>query len=113
MFMARYLRMSSDQPQLISHKRVALGPHHLQPGRTKHTISDSKGNRDFPPFVALEIASYPGEESCYLFHLCESGECADTWHQSLQEAVEQAESEFGVHESEWMDVNYPFGTGLR
>jgi hypothetical protein len=27
--------------------------------------------------------------------------------------VEQAESEFGVHESEWMDVNYPFGTGLR
>jgi hypothetical protein len=99
----------SSHHQLISRKKVVLGPHHLKPGRTKHTISDSKGKRDFPPFVALEIASCPGEESCYLFHICKSGECADTWHQSLEDAVHQAEYEFGVHESEWVEVNYPFG----
>ena len=33
-----------------------------------HTIRDANGTRDFAPFVALEIASYPNTKSCYLFH---------------------------------------------
>ena len=101
--------MPNDCSQLISRKRVELGPHHLRPGRTLHTIKDSKGERPFPPFVALEIASCPGDESCYLFHICENGWCADTWHESEADAIGQAEYEFGVAQSEWVDVNYPFG----
>jgi hypothetical protein len=89
-------------------KRVALGgPHHLRTGRTRHTIKDANGIREFAPFVALEIASYPNTESCYLFHISENGEIADTWHQSVDEAIQQAEWELGVKREEWIDVNVP------
>jgi hypothetical protein len=94
-------------PELVIMKRVQLGANHLKPGRTKHTIRDAKGQREFAPFVALEIASYPDEQSCYLFHISENGEIADTWHQTLKEAFDQAEWEFGVERREWVDVTPP------
>lgn len=97
-------------PELVTIKRVALGPQHLKPGRTKHTIRDANGLRDFAPFIALEIARYPNEQSCYLFHVSENGEVADTWHQTLEEAFDQAEWEFGVRREEWGDVNLPLGS---
>lgn len=87
-------------------KRVRLGAHH-HVGLTKHTISDAKGKRDFPPFVELAIASYPGETSCYLFHVCADGQVADTWHQNIEEALNQAEWEFGVKPEEWMTLERP------
>jgi len=97
-------------PQLIVQKRVLLGPQHVRPGRTKHTLVDGSGASAFPPFVSLEIAIYPGEQSCYLFHACENGQGTDTWHQSIEEAMEQAEYEFGVRKSEWTEVNYAYGS---
>jgi hypothetical protein len=84
-------------------RRVSLGPHHLHPGRTKHTLSDSKGRRDFPPFVSLEIVR-SGRGSYYLMHVCEDGSGTDTWHQTLEEATDQAEYEFEVKMSEWIVV---------
>jgi len=56
---------------------------------------------DFPPFVRLEIAQYPSDNGFYLLHICASGEVADTCHESMEEAMHQAEFEFGVQESEW------------
>ena len=97
-------------PELVITKRVALGPHHLRPGRSRHTIIDANGPRQFSAFVSLEIASYPNEQSCYLFHICENGEGTDTWHPSLERALEQAEWEFGVQRHEWVDVNLPVGS---
>lgn len=91
-------------PELVTRKRLILGPHHLRPGRTRHTIHDARGYREFPAFVELEIASYPNETSCYLFHIAENGEVADTWHQSIEDAMHQAEYEFGVQIDEWLDV---------
>jgi hypothetical protein len=93
--------------QLISVKRVKLGPHHLRPGLTQHRLHDAKGVRDFPPFVALEIAHYPSDSGYYLFHVPESGPGADTWHESLEDAMHQAEFEFKA--DEWVDVCEPFG----
>ena len=98
-------------PELITIKRVALGPQHLRTGRTKHRIRDAKGAREFAPFVALEIARYPNEHSCYLFHISENGEVADTWHQTFEEAFDQAEWEFGVQREEWVEVNLPSSRG--
>jgi hypothetical protein len=92
-------------PELTTLKRVVLGRHHLQPGRTRHTISDTNGIREFPKFVALEIAGYANAESCYLFHICENGQVADTWHQTIEDAIHQAEYEFGVQREEWVDMN--------
>jgi hypothetical protein len=97
-------------PQLIVQKRVSLGPQHLRPGRTTHTLIDGNGTNAFPPFVSLESAAYPGEQTCSLFHTCENGLGTDTWHQSVEETMEQAEFEFGVQGSEWTEVNYPYGS---
>ncbi len=87
-------------------RRVKLGSHH-HASLTKHTIRDKNGERSFPAFVTLEISSYPGEGSCYLFHICGDEQVADTWHQTLDEAFDQAEWEFGVRQDEWTVVTEP------
>jgi hypothetical protein len=91
---------------MLVQKRVRLGPHH-HASLAKHTISDASRKREFPPFVELVIAADPGETSCYLFHVCPDGRVADTWHQSIEEAVDQAEWEFGVQPGEWIAPDGP------
>jgi hypothetical protein len=92
--------------RMVVLKRVRLGAQH-HASLTKHTISDSNGKRGFPPFVELVIAADPGEASCYLFHVCADGQVADTWHQSVAEALDQAEWEFGVQPGEWTSPDRP------
>jgi len=93
-------------PKLTTIKRVELRARH-HASLTKHTISDGKSKRDFPPFVKLVIAAYPGEKSCYLFHICADGQAADTWHETLADALDQAEWEFGVTPDEWTTPDSP------
>jgi hypothetical protein len=80
-------------------QRVKLGAHH-HASLTKHTIRIENDERSFPAFISLEIASCPGEESRYLFRICGDGQVADTWHPTLDEALAQAEWEFGVRQEE-------------
>lgn len=87
--------------------RVELRSHHLRPGRTKHTLIDGAGARDFPPFKALEIAKYPEDQGFYLLYEAESGHGTDTWHLSLEDAMDQAEWEFGVTAAEWVKTDKP------
>jgi len=75
--------------------RAELGVHHLSPGRAKHQLKDASGLHDFPPFKALEICSN-GPASFYLMYLPDTGPGTDTWHQTLDDAFDQAEWEFGV-----------------
>ncbi len=84
----------------IALKRVVLTDHHLRPGRTRHTMNGT----DFPPFVSLEIAQFPNDSGFYLLHICATGEVADTWHETLEDAMHQAEFEFGVQEDEWVSA---------
>jgi hypothetical protein len=91
--------------KMIAIKRVVLSERHLLPGRTKHTLIDSKGAREFPPFTSLEIAQHSGDSGYYLLHLCEGGEGTDTWHENLDDALYQAEWEFGVRPEEWTDAD--------
>jgi hypothetical protein len=88
-------------------RKVTLNERHLLPGRTRHTLIDEKGAREFPPFTSLLIAQYPGDAGYYLMHLCEGGVGADTWHQNLDDALHQAEWEFGVSPEEWIVTNDP------
>lgn len=94
--------------EMIAIKKVILGEHHLRPGRTKHTLIDGGCKRDFPPFTSLAVTQVPGEKSCYLMHICENGPGADTSHESLDDALHQAEWEFDVRPEEWVDINEPF-----
>ena len=85
----------------VAVKRAVLGDHHLRPGRTRHSLN----GKDFPPFVSLEIAQFPTDSGFYLLHICASGEVADTWHETVEDAMHQAEFEFGVHKDEWVSVS--------
>lgn len=90
-------------------KRVKLGPQHHRPGKTRHMFSDGGQIRPFPPFVSLTIAQPTSEGGgYYLMHECESHFGTDTHHDSLQEALGQAEFEFGVKREEWVDVDEPY-----
>jgi hypothetical protein len=86
----------------VTLKRVVLNDQHLRPGRTKHTINGA----DFPPFVSLEIVQYPNDKSFYLFHITADGKIADTWHESVEAAMDQTEFEFAVQRSDWTDVSH-------
>ncbi len=87
----------------VTTMEVSLGVHHLRPGRTRHTISNGAGEREFPPFVKLKIAQsrYSSDLGFYLLHICADGSMADTYHSTVEEALHQAEREFGVQRSEW------------
>lgn len=91
-------------------RRVVLGPHHKQPLRVGTTIHSGGTTTPFPPFVALQIARYPGEESCYLFHFGKHQDGTDTFHESLEEAFDHAEHIYGVSRTEWSEVDFPFGS---
>jgi hypothetical protein len=87
----------------VTTMEVVLGVHHLRPGRTRHTISNGTVEREFPPFVRLEIArsGFANDLGFYLLHICADGSMADTHHSTVEEALHQAEWEFGVQRSEW------------
>lgn len=90
----------SNESRMVSIQRVRLSSHH-HASRTKHTKHDATGAAPFPRFIALEIATYPGEQGFYLFHICADGQGTDTWHESLDAAIDQAGWEFGVKREEW------------
>jgi hypothetical protein len=87
--------------EMIAIKKVLLNERHLRPGRTEHSLCDNKGKKSYPPFSSLEIAQHPGDQDYYLLYLCENGQVADTWHQTLEDALQQAEFEFDVKPEEW------------
>jgi len=78
---------------------VELGSHH-SPSKTRHTIN----GRDVRDFKRLELANYEGQKGYFLLHICADGTGTDTWHQNLEDALHQAEWEFGVGEHEWKMV---------
>jgi hypothetical protein len=41
-------------------------------------------------------------------YLCENGQGTDTFHLTLDDALHQAEYEFGVRPEEWINVREPF-----
>jgi len=52
--------------------------------------------------VSLAIATYPGDAGYYLFYCDADGqELTDTWHETEDDALGQAEFEFRVQPHEW------------
>ena len=82
-------------------KTVRLGPQHQQPGHTYH----NNNGEGLGPFVKLAIVSY-GDGSYYLFYYDsdDGEEITDTFHESVEAAMEQAKFEFGVTSGEWQDI---------
>jgi hypothetical protein len=93
---------------MMAIRKVTLNERHLSPGRTKHVLCDGNGKREFPPFKSLVIAHYPGDTGYYLMHVCEYELGTDTWHETLDDALHQAEWEFEVRPKEWSEVDETF-----
>lgn len=56
-----------------------------------------------PDPKAVEIVEQDG--AVYLLRFDQNGECvADTWHETIEAAKEQASFEFGVEERDWEDM---------
>ncbi len=87
-------------------KRLDLKPHHSAKSRTRHYLPSDQAN-PYPQFVSLEIAKYDTDAGFYLFHITVNGENSDTYHSTMQEAMDQPEFEFGITKDEWIDVVRP------
>lgn len=85
-----------DDPKLL--RRVRLTSAHEPTGNTEHF----NGDDPVPVPAELRIVQYSSDPGFYLFYCDESGsEMTDTYHDSMSEAMAQAEFEFNVQEAEW------------
>lgn len=88
-----------SEPNLIC--RLRLGPSHQPTGKTRHFF----GSSEIPLPVELRIVQYDGDPGLYLFYCDPTGkEMTDTYHDSLEGAMSQADWEFNVKPEDW---NFP------
>ena len=67
-------------------------------GKTKHFY----GSMEFPMPHELQIVQYQGDKGFYLFYCGKNGnEFTDTYHETLEDALTQAEWEFNVRPDAW------------
>lgn len=79
-------------------RRVRLNAKHEPTGNTRHF----HGREPVPSPRQLLIVQYAGDPGFYLIHLDEGGnELTDTYHDTLEDACEQAAWEFQVEEGDW------------
>ncbi len=79
-------------------REVTLGSGHRVTGGTRH----SRGGAELPPPAALRIVKFAGDSGYYLLYLDKEGlEMTDTCHDSVEEAMAQAEWEFQVKPHDW------------
>jgi hypothetical protein len=77
---------------------VRLRPDHQRTGNTKHIVDGAVVEAPYE----LRIMALDGDSGVYLIHFAQSGsELTDTYHDSREAALQQAEFEFGVKESDW------------
>jgi hypothetical protein len=67
-------------------------------------LIDDSGSHEFSRFVRLEIARNGANGGYYLFHVAASGGATDTWHATVEEALDEAGAEYGVSRKDWQDI---------
>jgi hypothetical protein len=84
---SEYLRVAKAR---VDQTHVTGKTHHYRDGKVQ------------PPPETLEIVQLPRDSGYYLVYLDEKGaEMNDTWHESLDRAMDQANYEFGLSIDEW------------
>jgi hypothetical protein len=80
-------------------RRIVLGPEHQPTGAVRHIV----GGEEAPRPYELRIERYSWDDrEYYLVHYDESGdEITDTHHDSLEQALAQAELEFNIKPDSW------------
>jgi hypothetical protein len=85
-----------------------MSPEYIRIARAQvdqaRTTGKTRHYRDqlLPPPQQLEIVQLPPDSGFYLLYLDGNGaEMTDTWHESLEQAMDQANFEFGLLPNEW------------
>ena len=95
-------------------KRVFLNPEkHYRIDVVRKNI-----NRELQIYIPykLEIMNYPDDNGneFYLVSMDKNNEdITDTWHQTLQDAIKQAEYQFNIQPSEWIDCSDKISSGIE
>jgi len=89
--------------ELVVLREVKLGAEHSPTGGTRHYA----GNELLPLPASLQVAHYPdGSGGSYLLYLDDEGQWqTDTYHDTVESALGQAEFEFQVRPDEGNIVN--------
>ena len=70
-------------------------------GKTTHIV----GGEEIQQPISLQIATYGNAPGFYLFYLNGNNEIiTDTWHETVEDAIEQAEWEFEIDRAKWIDI---------
>jgi hypothetical protein len=92
--------------------RLAVVDENVRPtGATKHLLGAIVGGELVPgrplgPFAALAIVRYSDCEGYYLLYLDEVwDEVTDTWHETVEDAMRQAEWEYQGITEKWVVVS--------
>lgn len=92
----------------MSSEYIRIARAHVDPSRA---TGETRHYRDqlLPVPRRLEIVQIPPDSGFYLLYLDENGtELTDTWHESLERALDQASFEFGLLPQEWERVRTPW-----
>ena len=82
-------------------KQINLGPQHVPTGKTHHYDED----QELPHPTTLKIIKFENTEGFYLLHFDTWGnEITDTFHETIDDAMAQADWEYQVKSDEWVDV---------
>ncbi len=85
-------------------RRVYLSDKNQSVRKTRHYL----GNKVLSDFAELQIVQFHDDSGYYLFYCDEKGvEITDTYHDSIEKALAQAEWEFGLRPEEWIVVCDP------
>jgi len=85
-----------NKPDVL--QRIRLGSSHRPSGKTRHL----QGSELLPTPSELRIVKYPGDSGFYLFYCDDTGaEFTDTYHDTLEGALAQAQWEFEVKKNDW------------
>ena len=72
---------------------------------TRHLVHGRKPEDLLAQIAWVEIEE-AGDGAFFLFRFSAAGEClADTWHESLDQAKDQARSEFAIEDGDWSEVS--------
>jgi hypothetical protein len=83
-------------------REILLESWHRPTGATRHY----EGDQELPSPSGLRIVSYPEDPGFYLLYLDMSGEeLTDTYHSTLEGALQVAKDEFGIDPADWKSIS--------
>ncbi len=85
-------------PEAVVLREIALRDRHVATGNARHFV----GGELMPRPARLRISRYADDPGFYLLYIGDAGEeLTDTWHPTLEDAMQQAAFEFDVKPNDW------------